>query len=46
MSSLDKDTQRAQIAERLFAARAAGVLLHGVAIAHIDSKWVYPGGGD
>lgn len=29
-----------------FVARAAGVPLAGTAVAHLDSKWTYPGDGD
>ena len=34
------------IAVQAFVARSAGVNLKSVALAHIDSSWVYPGGGD
>lgn len=45
-SSSVKDYHLEDVAIQVFSARAAGVPLHGAAIAHIDSKWVYPGGGD
>ena len=41
-----KDTQKDDLAIQAYVARAAGVQLHAVALAHIDSTWVYPGGGD
>lgn len=34
------------LAIQTFIASRAGVSLAGVALAHIDSRWVYPGGGD
>lgn len=40
-----KDYQRDDVAIQSFIARAAGLELSGVAVAHIDSKWTYPGGG-
>lgn len=33
-------------AVQAFIAREAGVSLKSIALAHIDSSWVYPGGGD
>lgn len=33
-------------AVQAFIARAANVSLRGIALAHINSSWVYPGGGD
>ena len=39
-----KDYHRDDIAIQTFVARAAGVPLVSVALAHIDSTWVYPGG--
>lgn len=41
-----KDYHRDDVAIQAFAARQAGVLLTSVALAHIDSSWTYPGGGD
>lgn len=41
-----RDYQRDDAAVQTFVARAAGVPLAGVALAHIDSAWVYPGGGN
>lgn len=41
-----KDYHRDDAAVQAFAARHAGVSLQGIAVAHIDSSWVYPGGGD
>jgi hypothetical protein len=41
-----KDYHRDDIAIQAFIARSAGVQLSGIALAHIDSSWVYPGGGD
>ena len=41
-----KDYHRDDAAVQTFVARCAGVALASVAVAHIDSKWVYPGGGD
>lgn len=41
-----KDYHRDDIAIQAFVARSAGVQLASVALAHIDSQWVYPGGGD
>ena len=41
-----KDYHRDDIAVQAFVARSAGVNLKSVALAHIDSSWVYPGGGD
>lgn len=38
-----KDYQRDDIAIQAFVASSAGAVLKSVAIAHIDSKWVYPG---
>ena len=34
------------VAIQSLVARASGVNLSGVSLAHIDSSWVYPGGGD
>ena len=41
-----KDYHHDDIAVQAFVARAAGVPLKAVALAHIDNSWVYPGGGD
>ncbi len=41
-----KDTHREDVAVQAFVARAAGVPLTAIALAHIDNSWVYPGGGD
>lgn len=41
-----KPYHRDDIAVQAFVARSAGVPLEAVALAHIDSAWVYPGGGD
>lgn len=41
-----KDYHLDDIAIQTFVARTAGVPLASVALAHIDSSWVYPGGGD
>lgn len=38
-----KDYQKDDVAVQAYAARKAGVPLAAVAIAHIDSTWVYPG---
>ena len=37
---------REDVAVQAFAARASGLPLRAVALAHIDSSWTYPGGGD
>ncbi len=41
-----KDTHADDIAIQTFIARAAGVPVDSVALAHIDGQWVYLGGGD
>jgi hypothetical protein len=41
-----KAIHREDVAVQAFVARAAGVPLSSIALAHINSKWVYPGGGD
>ena len=41
-----KDYHHDDIAVQAFVARAAGVPLKSVALAHIDNTWVYPGDGD
>jgi hypothetical protein len=40
-----KDYQREDVAVHAHVARAAGVRLAAVAVAHVDSSWVYPGEG-
>ena len=41
-----KPYQQDDVAIQSFVARASGVALHRVSVAHIDSTWVYQGGGD
>ena len=41
-----KDYHRDDVAVQAFIARSAGVPLTAIALAHIDSTWVYPGNGD
>lgn len=41
-----KDYHRDDTAIQAFVARAAGVPLSSIVLAHIDSSWIYPGGGD
>lgn len=41
-----KDYHRDDVAVQAFIARSAGVPLISIALAHIDSTWVYPGNGD
>ncbi len=41
-----KDYHHDDTAIQAFIARNAGVPLVSIALAHIDSDWVYPGGGD
>ncbi|MBK8740503.1 MAG: DUF2779 domain-containing protein [Betaproteobacteria bacterium] len=41
-----KDYHRDDTAVQAFVARSAGVPLKAIALARIDSKWVYPGGDD
>ena len=41
-----KDYQRDDVAIQAFVARSAGIPLSSVAVAHIDSTWVYPGNLD
>lgn len=45
-SSKVKDYHRDDAAIQSFVARQSGVSLVGIALAHIDSKWVYPGNED
>ena len=39
-----KDAQREDLAIQTYITTKAGVKLHSMALAHIDSSWVYPGG--
>ncbi len=41
-----KDYHLDDVAVQSFVSRSAGVVLTGIALAHIDSSWVYPGAGD
>lgn len=41
-----KDYQRDDAAIQAFVARSSGVPLTGIALAHINNAWVYPGAGD
>lgn len=41
-----KDYYHDDAAIQAYAAQAAGLALDSIAVAHIDSRWVYPGGGD
>lgn len=41
-----KDYHRDDAAVQSLIARSSGVSLTGIALAHIDSSWVYPGNGD
>ena len=41
-----KDYHRDDAAVQCFVARSSGVPLTGIALAHIDSEWVYPGNED
>lgn len=45
-STTVKEYHRDDVAVQAFAARRAGVPLVAVALAYIDSAWVYPGGED
>lgn len=45
-STAVKDYHRDDAAVQSFVARAAGVPLAGIALAHVDSRWVYPGDRD
>lgn len=40
-----KDYHRDDAAIQAFVSQAAGVALSSISLAHIDSSWVYPGGG-
>lgn len=41
-----KDYHREDIAVQTYIAKTAGIPLDQVAIAYVDSSWVYPGGGE
>lgn len=41
-----KDYHRDDVAVQAFVAQSAGVPLESIALAHIDSSWVYPGNED
>ena len=41
-----KDYHRDDVAVQAFVAQSAGVPLEAIALAHIDSSWVYPGNED
>ena len=41
-----KDSYRDDVAVQAYVAQTAGVALKSVSIAHIDSKWTYPGNGN
>lgn len=41
-----KDYHRDDVAVQAFVAQSAGVQLESIALAHIDSSWVYPGNDD
>jgi len=41
-----KDYHRDDVAIQAFVAKAAGVSLSTISLAHIDSTWIYPGNGD
>ena len=41
-----KDYHRDDLAVQAFVAQSAGVALHSIALAHIDSSWIYPGNAD
>lgn len=41
-----KDYHRDDAAIQSYVAKAAGLRLEAVAVAHIDTRWCYPGGGD
>lgn len=45
-STAVKTYQEDDVAIQSYIARASGVDLRSVSIAHIDAAWVYPGGGD
>ena len=41
-----KDYHRDDVAVQAFVARACGVPLRSIALAHVDNSWTYPGDGD
>lgn len=41
-----KDYHRDDAAVQAYVALNSGLPLESIAVAHVDSKWVYPGGGD
>ena len=41
-----KDYHRDDVAVQAFVAQSAGVPLEAIALAHIDSSWIYPGNED
>ncbi len=41
-----KDYYQDDCAVQVYVARKAGLPLAELALAHLDTKWVYPGGGD
>nr|WP_315849280.1 DUF2779 domain-containing protein [uncultured Rhodoferax sp.] len=41
-----EDYHRDDVAVQAFVAKAAGVSLSTISLAHIDSTWIYPGNGD
>lgn len=41
-----KEYHRNDVAVQAYVARKSGLPLAGLSLAHIDSSWVYPGGGD
>lgn len=41
-----KDYQRDDVAIQSYIVRKAGIQLEAAALAHIDTSWTYPGGGD
>lgn len=41
-----KDYHRDDVAVQAFVAKAAGIPLSAISLAHIDSTWIYPGNGD
>jgi hypothetical protein len=45
-STCVKDYHRDDIALQAFVVRSAGVKLKSIALAHVDSSWVYPGNDD
>jgi hypothetical protein len=41
-----KDYHRDDVAVQAYLAQKAGLPIHSISLAHIDSSWIYPGGGD